>query len=192
MGLFLFSVVAWSLLTFGVPLLLRRWRRSSRNRMREDADLILFRTVNGLMQGGMALTSALLVLSPETKRVRGFFRERERRARRKAPLLTDPGWEALQFVYRRGLSGTEMMERLIPVLEEKIRLDRRIKGLRHRAMWHWGFAAGVPWGLCGVLLWFTPELRTLELSEGETLVIASALLYQLLGGCIAWRVADFF
>lgn len=164
----------------------------SRDQIREDSDLILFRTLNGLMQGGIALTSALHYLSPEKRRVRGFFRERERRARLKCPLLTDPGWEALEFVYRRGLSGTDLMTRLIPILDDRIRLNRRIGALRRRAMCQWGFAAAVPWGLSGTLLWFTPELRAVTIALGELAVIGLAVIYQCIGGWVAWRVAGFF
>lgn len=165
------------------------WERSHRRTQAERQELIFFRTLTGLMQGGMSLPAAFWLLSPGKSSLRGFWKEG-----RPLPSTfpqTSPscqlGWEALEFVYARGLSGADLLSRLVPILEERARLQARVGLLKKRALVQWGFAACVPWGLLAVWRYFSPDAAA-ALHPG---LVVGAIFYQAVGGYLAWRVSCF-
>lgn len=175
-------------------------------RRKEDARaLVLLRGLLGLLRGGIALPAALVFLSRdaggrlEARLGRGLTLFAQGRDHFEATLGEGQGigyceeiklaWEALRLAYAKGLSGADLLESLLPVVEAAMDREERISSLRRSALVQVAVAITVPW-LILFALSLTP-LGSESVMEARRVGVF-CVLWQALGGWCAWKITSFY
>lgn len=175
------------------------------NELEKNAISILH-ALYGLLSSGLGLPVALFKLiekinSPFTQVLKQFLIKYEeglslsecllRFSRRTSTLQIGICLNIFEIAYRKGLPLIPFLDYIIPVLEDEIELKGKISSQRKVVIVQLIFALLIPWILLLYMSIFGTEF-SLKFSFNHLILIINAILWELLGVFIIWRVSAFY